>query len=241
MTAAPTARDLSVVMPVWDEGDVLAEVVDGLYAAVPERLLEVVLVMDRRSGEATWAVAQSLAARREGVRLVLQDGPPGLGHAVRRGLADSRGAWILMMDSDGEMDVLTVPRLLSEQERTGADLVVAARWLPGGGARGYDPVKLVCNRVFQLLFRALHRVRLHDLTLGFKLLRGDAARRLPWRGEFHEIAVETTLRPVRAGLCVAEVPTVWTARRAGRSKNTFGRNFRYVSMALSLLREPKAV
>ncbi|MFN7973472.1 MAG: glycosyltransferase [Acidobacteriota bacterium] len=167
-----------------------------------------------------------------------QTGPPGVGNAVRQGLAASRGAWVVMIDSDGEMDPQTVPRLLAEQARTGADLVVASRWVRGGGVEGYDAWKLPLNRVFQVLFRVLARAPVHDLTLGFKLLRGDLARTLPWKAERHEIGIETTLRPLCAGARAAEVPTVWRRRKAGRSKGTFLMNFRYVRMALQVMMRP---
>lgn len=237
--SARGALDLAAVLPVWDEGEVVAEVVGQLVELAGPR--EVILVVSDRSGEETRRAIASLQERHPEVRVVPQVGQTGLGRAVRLGLAATSAEWVLMMDSDGEMDVATVPRMIAEQARTGADLVVGARWLPGGGVSGYDPFKKVLNRGFQLLFRILYRVPLHDLTLGFKLLKGDLARSLPWSGVLHEIAVETTLRPFRAGAKVAEVPTVWTQRRAGVSKNTFWRNFRYVRMALEVLRSPAGV
>jgi dolichol-phosphate mannosyltransferase len=154
---------------------------------------------------------------------------------VREGFALARGNLVLMIDADGEMEIDTVPRLLDEMARGGHGLVVAARWLPGGGFSGYGPLKYYLNWGFQQLFRCLFRTHLHDLTYGFKVMRAELVHGLEWQGTLHEIACETTLRPVRLGVSVAEVPSRWTARTQGASKNTFWRNFRYVRTALTIL------
>jgi dolichol-phosphate mannosyltransferase len=120
----------------------------------------------------------------------------------------------------------------------GADMVVASRWMPGGGVVGYDRAKYFLNRGYQLLFRVLFRTPVHDLTLGFKLCRADVMKAMPWDSEFHDIGCETTLRPIRAGCVVAEVPTVWVCRKEGSSSNPFLNNFKYVWKALAILTDP---
>jgi dolichol-phosphate mannosyltransferase len=160
---------------------------------------------------------------------------PGVGFAFVQGVEEARGTLVLLMDSDGEMDPETVPGMLELLDRTGADLVVGSRWMKGGGAEGYEPLKLVLNRGFQLLFRALYRTRIHDLTFGFKLGRADVLKALPLEAQFQEIGCEVTLRALKAGRRVLEVPTVWRRRKAGASTNPLRRNFRYASLALSIL------
>jgi dolichol-phosphate mannosyltransferase len=144
-----------------------------------------------------------------------------------------------MMDSDGEMDVQTVPRMLALLKEQNLDLVVASRWIQGGGVEGYDRFKYLLNRGYQLIFRLFYWTAVRDLTLGFKLGRADVFKSMPWRAQFHEIACETTLRVIRAGYSVGEVPTVWRCRTEGVSKNLFRRNFRYVWMAFAILRGPR--
>ncbi len=146
-----------------------------------------------------------------------------------------RGNVVLSMDSDGEMELATIPRMIAEMARSNVGLVVGSRWLPGGGFVGYSPTKRWLNWGFQQLFRILFRTRLHDLTYGFKLMRAELVRNITWEATLHEIGCETTLKPIRLGVPVAEVPTTWTARVEGRSSNNFLRNFRYVGMALSIL------
>jgi glycosyltransferase involved in cell wall biosynthesis len=231
---APDAYRVSVVLPVYSEVDSVRAIVHWLRDHLGGRLEEILLVLSPRSQEASRKVCEEMAADPR-VRLHVQVNNPGLGHAVREGYALTRGNLVLNMDSDGEMEIETVPRMLVALEQRQLDVVVAARWLPGGGFTGYSPFKKILNWGFQQLFRWLFWTRLHDLTYGFKLMRGELARGIRWEGTLHEIACETTLKPVRAGVRVGEVPTRWTARVQGTSKNTFWRNFRYVAMAWRIL------
>ncbi|HKI34971.1 MAG TPA: glycosyltransferase 87 family protein [Gemmataceae bacterium] len=231
----PADYRVSVVMPVYSETDTVLEIATWLTRELGPRLEEIIIVQSPRSSERSRTVCQDLAAVNCRVRLQVQQNNPGLGRAVRQGFAQVRGNVVLTIDSDGEMAIETVPRLLAEMAQGGHGLVIASRWLRGGGFTGYSPMKYYLNWCFQQLFRCLFWTRLHDLTYGFKVIRAELVRGLDWEGTLHEIACETTLKPVRLGVSVAEVPSRWTARTQGASKNTFWRNFRYVRTALTIL------
>jgi glycosyltransferase involved in cell wall biosynthesis len=226
---------IGVLLPVFSETETVRSVVEWLRGHLGDRLEEILIVISPSSQEESREVCRELAEGDPRVRVHVQERNPGLGHAVREGLARVRGDYVLMMDSDGEMENETVNRMLAAVDDQGYDLVVASRWIKGGGFSGYSPLKYGLNLGFQQIFRLLFRTRIHDLTYGFKLLRGDLARGIAWEGTLHEIACETTLKPVRLGVRVAEVPSRWTARTQGQSKNAFLRNFRYVGMALRIL------
>jgi len=51
---------------------------------------------------------------------------------------------------------------------------------------------------------------------------------IEWHGTLHEICIETTVKPIKHGYNLQQVPSVWVGRREGRSVNTFFKNFRYV-------------
>jgi dolichol-phosphate mannosyltransferase len=232
---APEDYRISVVLPVYSETDSVRAVVGQLKEDLGPRLHEVLIVISPRSQPASRAVCDALATEDPRVRVHVQRQNPGLGYAVREGYELASGNLVLNIDSDGEMEIETVARLVEAMAANDRDMVIASRWLPGGGFSGYDPIKKVLNWGFQQLFRAAYRTRLHDLTFGYKLMRAELARGIAWEGTLHEIACETTLKPIRLGASVGEVPTRWTARTQGATKNTFLRNFRYVATALKVL------
>jgi glycosyltransferase involved in cell wall biosynthesis len=234
-SSVATQYGISVVLPVYSETESVRTIVEWLATHLGPRLLEVIIVLAPASTEQSRLVCQDLADRDGRVRIHIQQCNPGLGHAVREGIAKTRGSHVLLMDSDGEMENDTIMGLLGQMIEGNYGLVVASRWARGGGFIGYSRAKLVCNWCFQQLFRLLYWTNTHDLTYGFKLLSGELARSIEWQGTFHEIACETTLRPIKLGASVAEVPSRWTARRQGSSKNSIVGNLRYLWMAVHVL------
>jgi len=233
--AALVDAKLSVVMPVYSETDSVRAIVAWLVDQLGARLREIILVLSPHSDHSSRDTCFGLAGADARVRVHVQEENPGLGRAIREGIERTRGEFVLLMDSDGEMENGTILPMLEEMSTGRYGLVIASRWCGGGGFVGYSPVKLVLNWCFQHLFRVLFGTRLHDLTYGFKLMRGEVARGIAWEGSMHEIACETTLKPIRLGVSATEVPSRWTKRSQGHTKNTFVRNFRYLFMALRIL------
>ena len=226
---------ISAVLPVYAERESVADLVSALCTLMPEELQEIILIVAESAPEETMRICEEVTARFPLVRMAMQKRGPGLGFAVRQGIAEAQGTHVLLMDSDGEMDVQTVPLMLAKLKARDVDLVVASRWMKGGGMEGYDRSKYILNWGYQQIFRVLYWTAIHDLTLGFKLGRADMMKAIPWNAQFHEIGCETTLRVIRARYTVSEVPTVWRRRKEGASTNPFRHNFRYVSTALSIL------
>lgn len=226
---------LSAVLPVYAEKETVLEVVSGLRTLLGDQLFEIILIPTNHSPEATLRICNEITEQFSIVRVSMQKEYPGVGLAYRQGIAEAQGSHILLMDSDGEMDIETVPLMLEEVKARDVDLVVGSRWMKGGGVEGYGRFKYFLNRSYQLIFRVLYWTPIRDLTLGFKLGRADVLKSIPLRAQFQEIGCETTLRTIRAGYTVAEVPTVWRCRKRGASTNPLRRNFRYASFALSIL------
>jgi dolichol-phosphate mannosyltransferase len=231
----PADYRISVVLPVFSETDSVRLIADWLRQHLGERLLEILIVVSPRSSAESRAVCDGLAAEDERIRVFVQRQNPGVGHAFREGYARVRGNVVLSMDSDNEMELTAIPRMLAKLAEGNRGLVVGSRWLPGGGFVGYRRLKRSLNWGFQQLFRWLFRTPLHDLTYGFKVLRAEVVHGIVWEASLHEIGCETTLKPVRLGVSVGEVPSTWTARTQGRSTNNFWRNFRYVATAWRIL------
>jgi dolichol-phosphate mannosyltransferase len=234
----PLARDdfrISVVMPVFSETESVRTIANWLRTHLGSRLLEVIIVISPRSTQSSHDVCDELARNDPAIRVFQQEQNPGVGLAFREGYSRVRGNLVLSMDSDGEMDLATIPRMIDAMAERNVGVVVGSRWLPGGGFVGYPPVKRWFNWGFQQVFRILFRTPIHDLTYGFKLLRAELVHEIPWEGTLHEIGCETTLKPLRLGISLTEVPTTWVARKEGQSTNNFMRNFRYVGMACSIL------
>ncbi len=173
-------------------------------------------------------------AREDGIRTIVQGPLSGIGWAYREAIPHIAGTHALIMSSDLETNPADAAAMVRKAEETGADIVCASRWVPGGGFTGYSPLKLVLNFGYNLIFRTLYHTSIHDITVGYKLVRAQVLRRVAWEYGTHEFCAELLLRPLRLGYTAVEIPTKWVRRPQGDSKMTFARNFRFVFAALHI-------
>jgi dolichol-phosphate mannosyltransferase len=229
---------LSVVVTVFSETFSIDETLNILLGHDRNYIKEIILLVSPRASEETFTICNRWVAKQPRVRLVVQKNNPGIGWAYREGMQAATGNYVALMAGDLETEPAAVDRMVEKIVETGCDGVIASRWLPGGGFTNYDPSKYVLNWAFQKIFRLLFWTRLGDLTFGFKILSKEITQALDWEGTLHEICIETTVKPLKAGYYVEQVPSVWAGRKEGQSVNTLLRNFRYVRIALKTLLTP---
>jgi dolichol-phosphate mannosyltransferase len=211
-----------IVIPTYNEREVLADIVAAVRAAAPAAS---VLIVDDNSPDGTGALASEMAAADPQVAVLRRAGKEGLGAAYiaafRDALASGRG-WqrIVQMDADFSHDPKDVPRLLAALEG-GAGLAVGSRYTPGGGTENWGLGRRIISRGGGLYARTVLGVAVRDLTAGFKAWRADTLRGIDLgavgaRG--YGFQIEMTYRALRGGFRVVEVPIKFIDRRVGQSK-----------------------
>jgi dolichol-phosphate mannosyltransferase len=223
---------LSVVVTVYSETFSIDETLKILLKLDRGYTQEILLLVSPRASEETFSICRRWAEQEPRVKVLVQKNNPGIGWAYREGMQAAQGNYVALMAADLETEPAAVDRMVRKLEETGCDEVIANRWLAGGGFTNYDPLKLVLNWIFQNGFRVLFWTSIGDFTFGLKLLSKEIAEAVAWEGILHEICIETTVKPLKKGYHLEQVPTVWVGRKEGRSVNTFFKNFRYVKLGL---------
>ena len=229
--------EISVVMTVYSETTLLVESIRQIRAALDTWLHEIIVVVHPKSDPECLALCAQLAKDPD-VHVILQGSKSGIGWAYREAIPHVTGSHVLIMSSDLETNPADATAMARKAQEIGADIVCASRWIKGGGFSGYNPLKFVLNYGYNLIFGTLYRTNIHDITFGYKLIRAEVLRRVNWEYGTHEFCAELLLKPLRLGYIAAEVPTRWVKRPEGESKMTFSRNFRFVSAAWRILRQP---
>ena len=207
--------ELSIVLPVYNEGEAVEPVLRALHAGVATPH-ELVVVYDF-DGDTTVPVIERLAAEIPGLRGLRNDLGRGVLNAMKAGIAASRGTSILISMSDGSDDPSDVEPMLA-LARSGADVVSASRYMAGGRQIGGPPLKRLMSRTAGLTLHWFARVPTHDPTNNFKLYSRrflDSVTIESTAG--FELALELTVKATLDGRRVAEVPTTWRDRTAGQS------------------------
>ena len=234
MSANRREPGLSVIVTVYTETEAIRETVQRLLKNAGDQAYEIILVVAPRASLETMQICHEVARSCDLVKVLVQRTGPGVGRALREGMAAASHECVAIMSADLETEPEAVERMYSRMQETGADVVVGSRWAKGGGFVGYDRVKLVCNWFFQKFFQLAYGTRLNDLSYGFKMFRCEVIESIAWESTHHTIYLETTLKPLLHAYKMEQVPTVWISRREGESVNSFFRNFDYVKLALAL-------
>jgi dolichol-phosphate mannosyltransferase len=209
-----SAAALTLVMPTYNERDRLAELADALFAATGARGIDLELVIvDDNSPDGTGALADDLARTRP-IRVIHRPGKLGLGTAVIAGFAVASADVVGVIDGDFSHPPALVPAMFAAFQQTGADLLVASRYIPGGSAPTWTWKRLMLSRLACLLARPLSPVR--DVVSGFFLIRRSIATGVTIKAGGFKICLELLVRgwPVR----LVEVPYRFDNRELGQSK-----------------------
>jgi dolichol-phosphate mannosyltransferase len=215
----PPLGAMVMVVPTYNEVDNLAWVVERTLAAVPQTH---VLVVDDGSPDGTGKIADEIAAREPRVDVVHRTVKAGLGAAYLHGFAVAlaRGFDVIgEMDADGSHQPEQLHRLLEALE--GADLVIGSRWVPGGTVVNWSLFRKGLSVGGNLYARALLGLPVRDVTAGFRLFRASTLRSIDLadvESVGYCFQADLTLRTVRAGLTVREVPIEFRERERGESK-----------------------
>jgi dolichol-phosphate mannosyltransferase len=210
---------LSVVIPAYNEAEVIAPTVGAVAAALQaaERDYEIVVV-DDASTDGTGEVVAALAAENPRIRCLRSHYSNGFGFAVRAGLDVFEGDAVAIMMGDGSDapgDLLRYAELLEQ----GYDCAFGSRFVPGGKVRDYPRVKLIVNRLVNTGIRMLFRHGYDDTTNAFKAYRREVIESVqPLVSHHFNLTVELPLKAIIRGHSYAVVPIGWTNRAAGESK-----------------------
>jgi glycosyltransferase involved in cell wall biosynthesis len=209
------APELSIVLPVYNEGETVEPTLRALSAAV-KTPHELVVVYDF-DGDTTVPVVQRLAAEIPRLRGLRNDLGRGVLNAMKAGIAGTTTPYVLISMADGSDEPQVVDTMV-ELARGGADVVAASRYMKGGRQVGGPPLKRLMSRVAGLTLHWFARVPTHDPTNNFKLYsrRFLDATTIESTAGF-ELALELTVKATLEGRRIAQVPTTWRDRTAGQS------------------------
>jgi len=188
----------------------------ALFSSLPLDFFDEVLVVDGGSQDGTREFFQQ-----QGIPVVGQE-RKGRGEAFRVGARSTRGDFLVFYSPDGNEDPADLPGLV-ESLKGGADLAIASRFAPG--ARNEEDDQLLRPRAWvNLLFTLIANLLFNrgrfvtDTINGFRAIRRSAFERLRLDEMGFPIEYQMSIRAMKAGLKIAEIPTREGDRIGGSSK-----------------------
>jgi dolichol-phosphate mannosyltransferase len=225
--------DFTLLIPAWNEHEVIEDAVSAVEKFFRGKNFELLIVNDG-SSDSTAKIVNSLKKKYKNLRLISHSENMGMGAALSTGFAHAKGNVVINMDADLTHPLSKVSKMLSSI-KDGYDVVICSRYVPGGRMKDVplwrQAISVVCNKVFRLLFWS----RIHDMTSGYRAYKIGAARKINLRSKGFEAPLESTIRSIKLGLKVKEIPIVLGLREKGNSKFDYKKAAKtYIPMLIRL-------
>jgi glycosyltransferase involved in cell wall biosynthesis len=204
---------LSVVVPVFNERNTVAEIIRRMRAVELPMRLEVVVVNDG-SSDGSDKVLQAL--QDSTVRVVNHPRNKGKGAAVRTGIEASKGDLVLVQDADLEYDPDDWPSLLAPILKGKARVVYGSRFT--GERKNMLLSHWIGNRFLTLVTNVLYSSTLSDMETCYKLFDRRILERITIESERFEFEPEITAKVLKQGERIYEVPISYAGRELTEGK-----------------------
>lgn len=199
---------LSIVMPVYNEGQVITETVTRVEKAVATAH-ELLIIYDMDE-DTTVPSVKKLQKKYPNVKLVKNIYGRGALNALKTGLARAKGEAVCVMMADLTDDPKVLNKMM-EKFNEGYDLVAASRYMPGGHQIGGPMFKQILSRGAGISLHYLIGIPTHDVSNSFRLYSKKFLEKVKIEADGgFELATEMTVKAFIGGYKVTEVPTTWT-------------------------------
>lgn len=224
---------LSIVMPVHNEKDTIAEIIKRIQAV---DLDKEIIIVDDKSIDGTTEILQKDFSNRDNIRLVFLNRNRGKGFAVRKGILESKGKIVIIQDADLEYDPNDYKKLIEPIRQGRTCIVYGSRFMEldvfsyvkswfGSWFKGKE-----CKsghlyfshffgiQILNLLVCLLYGVRLTDEATCYKVFKKDVLQDIRLRARRFEFCPEITAKVLKMGYRIYEVPISYYPRTTEHGK-----------------------
>lgn len=232
----PKPYSLSVVMTAVNETDSLFDNIETLLKTCNhDDLKEFIIVFSENVTDDCLQAIENAKGIAPSIPLIsFCQSQPGLGRAIYEAMRRVSADHVVYLAADGDTDPFLVSKMIESSKAHPRAIILASRWIKGGGFIGYGFLNKVLNRAFNLMLQLLFFTRISDLTYAYRLAPTDLSISVKWESDSFSVGLETNLRMLRLGYEFIELPAVWRARNQGSSSNSFFKKLLYLKYVIKI-------
>ena len=213
---------LSIIIPVHNEQELIAKVLRQILGITLDGLEREIIVVDDGSRDASLAIIQELARHHPEIRPIAAPINMGKGAAVRIGFSLADGDLLMIQGADLELDPKECSRLLAPILAGEADVIYGSRFR--NPPKGLPFLYLWGNRFLTWTTNLLYGSHLTDMETAYKLFKVEVVRSLRLRCVGFDIEPEITVKVLKAGYRIMEIPISYAPRTSQEGKKLFWRD-----------------
>ena len=218
-------KKLSIIVPAYNEKLTFCKLMDSLIEKKIERIDIEVIVVESNSNDGT---RQDVLSYRHYpcVKVILEKKPRGKGHAVRRGIKEAKGDFILIQDADLEYDINDYDALLKPLLNYEKLFVLGSRHMKNTNwkIRQFEKNPFLAffmnlaDRFFRIFFNVLYRQNIKDPTTMYKVFNAECLKNIRLESNRFDFDWEILAKLVRSGYTPLEIPVNYKSRSFSEGK-----------------------
>ncbi|MBU2102030.1 MAG: glycosyltransferase family 2 protein [Candidatus Omnitrophica bacterium] len=207
---------LSIVIPAYNEASNISFTLEDVaqYLKNKDYTHEIIVVNDG-SHDDTATIAASHNRLFQRFALLENETNKGKGNAVKKGVLQAQGEFILFMDADNSTRISQLDKLMSAV-LSGSDIAMGSRRTEGSIIEESQPIaRVILGNIYILLSQIILGTRVKDYNCGFKLYKKAIAKKLFSQLTQDDWSFDSELiyLAARQNLSIKEVPVNWQDKK----------------------------
>ena len=198
---------VSAVIPTLNEVSTIKMVLDSL----PKDVVDEVLVIDGHSTDGTVELVKSL-----GYQVYFEEGN-GFGAAFATGAKKATGEIVVFINSDFSHDAADIPKFL-EKIKEGYDMVMASRYMKGGGSEDDSLLHYIGNRIITFTVNLVHRTHFSDILYFYLAAKKEVFDRVETKAQGFEYCIYWPIKSHKGCFKITQIPSFERKRAGGKAK-----------------------
>lgn len=226
---------LAIVIPTYNEEASIQKLIDELIDVRDTVSFDLIFV-DDGSIDKSKEIIERNAKKYTWIRLLVHETNEGFAQSIKDGITftlTNKYKYIAQMDCD-----LTHPSQLilkMMDEITTHDMIIASRYVTGGGMENVPIHRVFLSRVGNRLIRSILRIKTMDATSGYKLSTRRVFEEINLVSNSFQIQLELTVKTERRGFKIKEIPYILQNRESGASSFRLFFLLYYITLVFKLL------
>lgn len=210
---------VTILAPAYNEELVIEQFVNQIELSLDTFVKQwELLIINDGSSDKTKIIVESLTNKYKNLRLINHEYNKGIGKALETGFKDAKGDIIITMDADCSHSPNIIKELV-ENINNGYDVVIASRYVKGGGMHEVPLWRQYISKCGNICFRAITHIHIKDTTTGYRAYSKKVIGNLDDLPNGFEVQLEILNRLKNYN--IKEIPLVLTNRAAGQSKMNY--------------------
>lgn len=203
---------LSIIIPSFNEAATIGRIIQQVKNQNFKNITKEIIVVNDGSTDST----KKILSRQKNIKVISLSKNQGKGAAIRAGIKQATGAYVLIQDADLEYDPIDIQSLLDPILNKKAEVVYGSRFL--GPHKNMLFWHLMGNKFLSFITNFLYNTTLSDMEVGYKLIPKKLLDSITLKENRFGFEPEITSKILKQGIRIYEVPISYSGREFSEGK-----------------------